>query len=100
MHVYFYYSKNCIMGSKCFSNDLLLKWQILSKILRSLWVLDKSTHYFVCSRHKSFEKHILSDKDLYESIRACLIGPSICVEIIYLILLIRLLIAILDILTF
>ena len=31
------------MGSKSISNELLLEWQILSKILRSLWVIDKST---------------------------------------------------------
>mgnify|MGYP000018500264 FL=1 len=64
------------MGSKSISNELLLEWQILSKILRSLWVIDKSTHYLICSRHKSIEKHILSyvtaDKDLYKSSKAVL----------------------------
>lgn len=29
------------MGSKSISNELLLEWQISSKILRSLWVIDK-----------------------------------------------------------
>lgn len=57
------------MGTKSISKELLLEWQILSKILRSLWVLDKSTHWLICSRHKSIEKHILSyiksDKSLY-----------------------------------
>lgn len=48
------------MGRKSISNEILLEWQILSKILRSLWVLDKSTHWLICSRHKSIEKHILS----------------------------------------
>lgn len=52
------------------------EWQILSKILRSLWVIDKSTHYLICSRHKSIEKQILSyitaDKDLYESSKTVL----------------------------
>ena len=48
------------MGRKSISNEILLEWQILSKILRSLWVLDKSTHWLICLRHKSIEKHILS----------------------------------------
>ena len=64
------------MGTKSISNELLLEWQILSKILRSLWVIDKSTHYLICSRHKSIEKHILfyitADKDLYESSKSVL----------------------------
>lgn len=64
------------MGTKSISNELLPEWQILSKILRSLWVIDKSTHYLICSRHKSIEKQILSyitaDKDLYESSKTVL----------------------------
>ena len=50
------------MGSKSISNELLLEWQILSKILRSLWVIDKSTHYLICSRHKSAKSIGMSDK--------------------------------------
>ena len=64
------------MGTKSISKDLLLEWQILSKILRSLWVLDKSTHWLICSRHKSIEKYILSyinaDKCLYSSSKSAL----------------------------
>ena len=61
------------MGRKSISNEILLEWQILSKILRSLWVLDKSTHWLICSRHKSIEKHILSylfADDTIHSLRA------------------------------
>lgn len=52
------------MGSKSISNELLLEWQILSKILRSLWVIDKSTYYLICSRHKYIEKHILKNANM------------------------------------
>lgn len=76
MLLYIYSQIIVLWEPKVFLMSYCLNGKFYLKILRSLWVIDKSTHYLICSRHKSIEKQILSyitaDKDLYESSKTVL----------------------------